>query len=296
MRRQVPLVALRDGHLMPQLGLGMWQLAPAECPAALAAALAAGYRGFDTAPSFGNETALGDALQQAGIPRENLFIASKLPNSAHGRRATLRAFDETMRRLRLDQLDLFVIHWPLPAQNLYVESWQALAELQQQGHVRSIGVANFGRDEIARLIGETGVTPAVNQIELHPLFQQRELRGFHARRFIRIQSTAPLGPGTGNAAWWWQHGRPQLTSLIGHAVLAEIAARHNCTVPQVILSWHIAEGLIVYPKTSRPDRMAAHLAALEIELDAEDRYRIEAIDQPDGGRIGADPQEWNEIL
>lgn len=290
----VPTVALRDGNLMPQLGFGTWQIPASECPRVLGQAIAAGYRAFDTAQSFGNEDGVGQAIRDSGLPRGAFFITSKLRNGAHRRDAALRAFDETMRKLGLEQIDLFLINWPVPADDLYVEAWTTLVELQQQGHIRSIGVSNFERAHIERLIAETGVAPAVNQIELHPLYQQRDLRGFHQRRNIRIASWSPLGPGTTNSAWWWTHGRTTQGNLLEDPAIGAIARDHGRTPAQIIVRWHLQEGLILNVKSARPDHMADNLAALDFELTAEDIYRIEALDRPEDGKIGAQPAEWND--
>ena len=290
----VPTVALRDGNLMPQFGFGTWQIPASECPRVLGQAIAAGYRAFDTAQSFGNEDGVGQAIRDSGLPRDAFFITSKLRNGAHRRDAALRAFDETMRRLGLERIDLFLINWPVPADDLYVEAWTTLVELQQQGHIRSIGVSNFERAHIERLIAETGVAPAVNQIELHPLYQQRDLRGFHQRRNIRIASWSPLGPGTTNSAWWWTHGRTTQGNLLEDPAIGAIARDHGRTPAQIIVRWHLQEGLILNVKSARPDHMADNIAALDFELTAEDIYRIEALDRPEDGKIGAQPAEWND--
>jgi len=292
MNQEVPQIALRDGNLMPQLGFGTWQIQPAEAPQVLGDAIRAGYRAFDTAQGYGNEGAVGAAIQVSGIERSAFFITSKLRNSAHQRDQALRAFDQTMKALGIEQLDLFLIHWPVPAEDKYVEAWKTLIELQQQGHIRSIGVSNFEREHIERLIAETDVTPAVNQIELHPLFQQRDLRGYHSRRNIRISSWSPLGPGTSSSFWWHSHGRTTEGSALEHPVIVALAQKHNRTPAQVIIRWHLQEGLLLSPRSTRPDRMAQNIDVFDFSLDAEDMYRIEALDRPDDGRIGASPKEW----
>ena len=295
MGQEVPSVALRDGNLIPQLGFGTWQIPAADCPRAVGEAIRAGYRSFDTAQAYGNEDGVGLALRESGLPRQEVFVTSKLRNGAHKRDLALRAFDDTMRKLGLEQLDLFLIHWPVPAEGRYVEAWQALIELQQQGHIRSIGVSNFDRAHVERLIAETGVAPAINQIELHPLYQQRDLRGFHQRRNVRICSASPLGPGTTNSAWWWTHGRTTRGSVLDDPTIAAIARDHGKTAVQIIARWHLQEGLILNPKSTRPDRMAENIAVFDFQLSAEDVYRIEALDRPEDGRIGAQPSEWNEV-
>jgi 2,5-diketo-D-gluconate reductase A len=200
-----------------------------------------------------------------------------------------------MTKLGLEQIDLFLIHWPVPAQDLYVEAWKTLVELQQQGHIRSIGVANFSIAHLERITRETGVAPTVNQIELHPLLQQRDLRGYHLRRNIRIESWSPLGPGTASAGWWWTHGRSTAGSALEHPTIQEIAKKHGRTPAQIIIRWHLDDGLILFPKSGRPEHLAQNIAVFDFRLDAEDMYRIEAMDSPESGRIGADPDHWNEI-
>jgi 2,5-diketo-D-gluconate reductase A len=292
MTGEVPQITLRDGNLMPQLGYGTWQIAAADAPPILADAIAAGYRAFDTAQGYGNEAAVGAAIKQSGLERRAFFITSKLRNSAHQRDSALRQFDETMKALGVEQIDLFLIHWPLPDQDKYVEAWKTLVELQQQGHVRSIGVSNFEREHIERIIAETGVTPVVNQIELHPLFQQRDFRGYHTRRNIRISSWSPLGPGTSSSFWWHSHGHTSDGSALEHPGVLALAKRYNKTAAQVIIRWHLQEGLLLNPHSVRADRMAENIDVFDFTLDAEDMYRIEALDRPEDGRIGASPKEW----
>ena len=292
MAHDLPQIALRDGNLMPQLGFGTWQVPAADCPRILGDAIRAGYRAFDTAQGYGNESGVGAAIAQSGIERSAFFITSKLRNIAHQRDLALRSFDETMKALGVEQLDLFLVHWPVPAEDKYVEAWKTLVELQQQGHVRSIGVSNFEREHIERLIAETGVTPAVNQIELHPLFQQRDFRGYHTRRNIRIASWSPLGPGTSSSFWWHSHGHTSDGSAIEHPAVMALAHKYGKTPAQVIIRWHLQEGLLLNPHSSRAERMAENIAVFDFALDAEDMYRIEALDRPDDGRIGAAPKDW----
>ncbi|MEO7223338.1 MAG: aldo/keto reductase [Devosia sp.] len=293
MAEDVPAVPLRDGNLIPQLGYGTWQIPNADCPRIIGEAITAGYRSFDTAQGYRNEEGLGRAIRESGIAPSAFFVTSKLRNATHTRDLALRSFDETMKRLGIDQIDLFLIHWPVPAQDKYVEAWKTLIELQQQGHIRSIGVANFERVHMERLIAETGVTPAVNQIELHPLFQQREWRGYHLRRNIRIASASPLGPGTSASAWWWTHGRSTPGTALLDPSITAIAKAHKKTPAQIIIRWHLQEGLILQPRSTRADRMAENINVFDFTLTAEDVYRIEALDRPDHGRIGVAPSEWN---
>jgi 2,5-diketo-D-gluconate reductase A len=296
MGQDVPKVALRDGNLMPQLGLGTWQIINADCPRVLGEAIKAGYRSFDTAQAYRNEDGVGRAIRESGLPRADFFITSKLRNATHTRDLVLKSFDDSMKRLGLDQLDLFLIHWPVPAQDKYVEAWKTLVELQRQGHIRSIGVSNFDRVHMERLINETGTTPAVNQIELHPLFQQREWRGYHLRRNIHIASANPLGPGTGASAWWWSYGRSTAGTALLDPSITAIAKIHRKTPAQIIIRWHLQEGLILSPRTTKPERLAENINVFDFTLTAEDVYRIEALDRPDEvGRIGVKPSDWNEL-
>ena len=188
-------IALNDGSAIPQLGLGVWQVDPAITAEVVSWGIEAGYRSIDTAEGYANEEGVGQAIRTAGVPRSELFITSKLRNGAHQREAALRAFDETMEKLGIEQIDLFLIHWPVPNQDKYVEAWKTLIELRQAGRIKSIGVSNFNQDHLERIIGETGVTPVVNQIELHPRFQQRDKREFHEKHNIQIESWSPLGSG-----------------------------------------------------------------------------------------------------
>lgn len=269
---QQPTIALNDGNVIPQLGLGVWQV-PQDITAAVAIeAIRAGYRSIDTAEGYANEEGVGQAIREGGVPRAELFITSKLRNSAHARDEALRNFDDTMRKLGIDQLDLFLIHWPLPAQDKYVEAWKTLIELRDQGRVRSIGVSNFNIDHLERIIEETGAVPAVNQIELHPCFQQRDKRDFHAKHGIAIESWSPLGSGR----------------LIGDPAIAKIAAKHGRSTAQMMIRWHLDQGLIVIPKSVTPSRIRENFAVFDFALDDDDRRAIAAMDDP-RGRVGSNP-------
>jgi 2,5-diketo-D-gluconate reductase A len=265
-------ITLNDGSSIPQLGLGVWQVDPASTAQVVGWGIQAGYRSIDTAEGYGNEEGVGEAIRAADVAREELFITSKLRNGAHQRDAALNAFDETMRKLGLEQLDLFLIHWPLPAQDKYVEAWKTLIELRDAGRIKSIGVSNFNQDHLERIIGETGVTPAVNQIELHPRFQQRDKRRFHAEHDIRIESWSPLGSGR----------------LLNDPVIDRIAGKHGKTVAQTIIRWHLQQELIVIPKSVHRERIVSNFAVFDFELDADDLKAIEGLDSP-GGRVGPNP-------
>ncbi|TIS54533.1 MAG: aldo/keto reductase [Mesorhizobium sp.] len=265
-------IALNDGSAIPQLGLGVWQVDPAITAQVVGWGIQAGYRLIDTAEGYQNEEGVGQAIRTAGVPKGELFITSKLRNGGHQRDAALRAFDETMSKLGIEQLDLFLIHWPVPSQGKYVEAWKALVELRQAGRIKSIGVSNFNLDHLERIIGETGVTPAVNQIELHPRFQQRDIREFHMRHNIRIESWSPLGSGR----------------LLKDPTLEGIARKHRKSVAQVMIRWHLQQGLIVIPKSIHQDRIAANFDVFDFELEAEDIKTIRGMDSPDG-RNGPNP-------
>jgi 2,5-diketo-D-gluconate reductase A len=263
-----PTVALNDGAAMPQFGLGVFQTPPDTTEQVVKLAVGQGYRLVDTASMYRNEDGVGAAL----LGRTDVFVTTKLGNSDHGFDEALRAFDQSVKRLRRDMLDLYLIHWPRPRVNRYVESWKAFVRLQKDGRVRSIGVSNFNRDHLERVIGETGVTPAVNQIELHPRFQQRALRAFHDQHGIKTESWSPLGRG----------------APLSEPVLVEIAAKHRKTAAHVVIRWHLDSDLIVIPKTVRLERLKENIGALDFKLDGDDMRRIDALDSP-SGRIGPDP-------
>jgi 2,5-diketo-D-gluconate reductase A len=263
---------LNDDAAIPQIGLGVWQVDPDITAKVVRWGIEAGYRLIDTAEGYRNEEGVGEAIRAAGVPRGELFITSKLRNGAHQRDAALRAFDDTMRKLGIDQIDLFLIHWPVPSQNKYVEAWKTLVELRKAGRIKSIGVSNFNQDHLERIIGETGVTPVVNQIELHPRFQQRDKRDFHKKHNIHIESWSPLGSGR----------------LLADPTLQKIAKKHGKSVAQVIIRWHLQEGLVVIPKSVHQERIAGNFDVFDFELDADDMQTIRRMDSRDG-RTGPDP-------
>ena len=266
--RDQPAVVLNDGRSMPQFGLGVFQTPPEITADIVRKAVDVGYRAVDTAAAYRNEEGVGEALDG----RPGIFVTTKLWNADHGFDEALRAFEESAKKLRRHALDLYLIHWPRPRVNRYVQSWKALIRLKSEGRSRSIGVSNFNRDHLERIIGGTGVTPAVNQIELHPRFQQRPLRAFHDQHGIRTESWSPLGRG----------------SLLSDPAIVSIAAKHGKTPAQVVIRWHLESGLIVIPKTVRVERLRENIGALGFRLDDDDMRRIDALDSPDG-RIGPDP-------
>jgi 2,5-diketo-D-gluconate reductase A len=252
---------------MPRFGLGVWQTPAEDTAWIMRQAVEAGYRAVDTAAIYGNEEGVGEGLEGT-----DLFLTTKVWNSDQGFDAALRAFETSARRLRRPSVDLYLIHWPAPKKGLYVDTWKALVRLKEEGRAKSIGVSNFNEDHLERIIGETGVTPAVNQIELHPRFQQRALRGVHERLGIRTESWSPLGRG----------------GLLDDPALAAIAARHGKTPAQVVIRWHLDEGLIVIPKTVNPERLRENIDVWDFALDSDDRARIAGLDSTDG-RTGPDP-------
>lgn len=268
----VPSLTLRDGNSIPQLGLGVWQVDPAITARVVSDAIAVGYRSIDTAEGYQNEEGVGEAIKRASVPRSELFVTSKLRNGGHARDLALKSFDATMKALGLEQLDLFLIHWPVPSQGKYVEAWKTLVELKAAGRIRSIGVSNFNQDHLERIIGETGETPVVNQIELHPRFQQRDKRAFHKSNTIIIESWSPLGSGR----------------MLDDATVGAIARKHGKSIAQVVIRWHLQEGLIVIPKTTHRERMVENFDVFGFELDADDMAKIGGLDQRDG-RVGANP-------
>jgi len=265
-------LTLNDGATIPQIGLGVWQVDPPTTARVVGWGIEAGYRLIDTAEGYRNEEGVGEAIRKAGVPRSELFITSKLRNGGHQRDAALRAFDDTMAKLGIDEVDLFLIHWPVPSQGKYVEAWKTLVELKKAGRIRSVGVSNFNQDHLERIIGETGAVPVVNQIELHPRFQQRDLRHFHARYGIHTESWSPLGSG----------------KLLSDPTIAGIARKHGKSAAQTMIRWHLQEGLVVIPKSVRQDRIAANFDVFDFELDAQDLETIRGMDSADG-RGGPNP-------
>jgi 2,5-diketo-D-gluconate reductase A len=266
------LFALRDGNTIPQLGLGVFQTPPDLTASVVKIALASGYRHIDTAAIYVNEAGVGEGLRTSELAREDVFVTTKLWNADQGFDAALKAFDHSAKRLGLDYLDLYLIHWPSPRRDLYVQSWRALARLKEEGRVRSIGVSNFTADHLKRIIDETGVTPVLNQIELHPHFQQRTLVATHKALGIATEAWSPLGQG----------------KELADPVIGAIAARHGRTPAQVIIRWHLDSGLIVIPKSVTPKRIVENFDVFGFTLSAADLDAIAKLDSPEG-RIGSDP-------
>lgn len=266
-----PSVTLNDGAVMPQFGLGVWQTPDREAPQIIRAAIEAGYRLVDTASIYGNEKGVGEGLKHAAHDSGGVYLTTKVWNDRQGFDATLRAFDDSEKRLGR-RIDLYLIHWPRPDLDLYVETWKALIRLKEEGRVRSIGVSNFNPDHLERIIGETGVVPAVNQIELHPRFQQSALREAHAKHGVVTESWSPLGRG----------------SLLDDPLIGRIAKKHGKTPAQVIIRWHLDNGFVVIPKSANPGRIRQNIQVFDFRLDEDDLEAMAGLDSPDG-RTGPDP-------
>ncbi len=267
-----PLINFNDGHSIPQVGLGVWQTPDDVAVTAVKTAIDGGYRHIDTAAIYENEKGVGEGIRAANIDRSDLFVTTKLWNADQGYNSALKAADESLKRLGLDYVDLYLIHWPAPKKELYVDSWKALVRLKEEGRVRSIGVSNFEVEHLDRIIGETGVTPVLNQIELHPNFQQRALRDAHTARGIATESWSPLGQG----------------KQLSDPVIALISKKHGRTPAQVIIRWHIENGLIVIPKSVTSSRIIENFDVFGFSLDEADLAAIAKLDNADG-RIGPNP-------
>lgn len=271
MNDQIPAIELRDGNSIPQLGLGLYKVPNADTAALVQQAIEIGYRHFDTATLYGNEGGLGEGLRASGLPREAAFVTTKVWQDRHGYDETLRAFDESIDRLGLEEVDLYLIHWPAPEQDRYVETWEALQRLRDEGRAHSIGVANFKEHHLTRLIEESGETPACNQVELHPSFSQPELRRFHAQHRIATVAWSPLARGAD----------------LDNPVLTDIAEAHECTPAQVVLAWHLKLGNVAIPKTVSTERLRENLAATRVHLTPEECAQIRGLDGDH--RRGKDP-------
>ncbi|HOB51011.1 MULTISPECIES: aldo/keto reductase [Mycobacteriaceae] len=269
-----PLITLNDGNAIPQVGLGVWQTPPEATERAVATALEAGYRHIDTAAAYQNEREVGQALAKSGLRREDVYITTKLWNADQGYDSTLAAFDKSMERLGLEYLDLYLVHWPMPKTNKYVDTFKAFAYLRDQGRIRSIGVSNFEPEHLRTLIDATGVVPAVNQIELHPLLQQQELREVHAELGIATEAWSPLGQG----------------SLLANPTVTSVAEAHGRTPAQVLIRWHIQLGNIVIPKSVTPERIVSNFDVFDFELSEQDMASISSLG--DGTRLGPDPRNF----
>lgn len=273
---KVPPIILNNGIEMPQLGFGVWQVPDDEAEQAVDTALESGYRSIDTAAIYGNEEGTGKAIAASGLPREDLFVTTKLWNSDQGYDSTLRAFDTSLEKLGLDYLDLYLIHWPLPSRGKYIETYKAFEKLYADSRVKAIGVSNFPPEHLEKLIEATSVIPAVNQIELHPHLQQHAAREFHAEQGIATEAWSPLGQGKG---------------LLEVPAIVAIAQKHNRTPAQIVLRWHIQLGNIVIPKSVTPSRIKENIDVFSFSLDAEDIAAISALNED--RRLGPDPATFD---
>ncbi|MFE6189611.1 aldo/keto reductase [Streptomyces sp. NPDC056465] len=271
----VPTVTLNNGVTIPQLGFGVFQVPDDETTAAVSSALEAGYRSIDTATVYGNEAGVGRALAESGLAREELFVTTKLWNADQGYDATLAAFDASLAKLGLDHVDLYLIHWPTPARDLYADTWRALEKLQADGRIRAAGVSNFQPAHLRRLREESPLVPAVNQVELHPGLQQSELRAVHAEYGIATEAWSPLAQG----------------ALLDDQLLASLAERHGKSPAQVVLRWHLQLGNVVIPKSVTPARIRQNIDVFDFELSAADMDAIAGLDR--GMRTGPDPDTLN---
>jgi 2,5-diketo-D-gluconate reductase A len=274
-----PLITLNDGNSMPGVGLGVWQTPPEDTERAVATALEAGYRHVDTAAGYFNEREVGKAVTASGLPREDVFVTTKLRNADQGYDSTLAAFEATLDRLGFSgsdgYLDLYLIHWPMPAKSAFVDTFKAFAHLRDQGRIRSIGVSNFEPEHLRILVDATGIVPAVNQIELHPLLQQQELREAHAQLGIATEAWSPLGQG----------------SLLSNPTVTAVADAHGKTPAQVLIRWHIQLGNIVIPKSVTPERIVSNFDVFDFELSEQDMASVSSLG--DGTRLGPDPRTFN---
>jgi diketogulonate reductase-like aldo/keto reductase len=265
---------MRDGEEIPQLGFGVFQVPPAETEEAVILALNAGYRHLDTAAAYRNEGAVGQAIRASGVDRGEIFVTTKCWNEDQGHEQAKRACHASRERLELEHIDLYLIHWPVPAHDRYVETWKAFIELQQEGLVRSIGVSNFQQEHLERIVSETGVTPAVNQIELHPHLQQQGLRREHEDLGILTEAWSPLAQG----------------AVLDDPTILEIAEHHAKTPAQVVIRWHVQLGNVVIPKSVTPSRIEENFDVFDFELASEEMEAIKGLDQ--GRRTGPDPDTF----
>lgn len=272
---EVPALTLNDGVEIPQLGFGVFQIPPEETQEAVEEALGVGYRHIDTAAAYGNEAGVGSAIATSGIDREDVFVTTKLWNSEQGYDSALRAFDDSLERLGTEFVDLYLIHWPQPDRDLFGDTWRAFERIHEEGRVRSIGVSNFRVEDLERLAQEAEKLPSVNQIELHPRFQQAELRAWGAEHGVAIEAWSPLAQG----------------DVLEDGTVETVAAHHDRTPAQVILRWHLQVGNVVIPKSATPERIRENFEVFDFELSEDDMAALERLDT--GERIGPDPGTFN---
>lgn len=275
----IPTIKLNNGVNIPQLGLGVWQASDNEAGTAVTAAIDAGYRLIDTATVYGNETGVGRAIAASDVPREELFITTKLWNSDQGYESTLKAFDESLKRLGLNYIDLYLIHWPTPARGLFVDTWRALEKLYEQKKVRAIGVSNFRIEDLEMLASKCAVTPVINQVELHPDFQQIDLRNYSNSHGIATESWSPLG------------GSRSKNAVLDLPLIKDLATRYGKSPAQIALRWHIQSGLVVIPKSVHAERIRENINVFDFELSDDDMARIAELNGDN--RLGPDPANMN---
>jgi 2,5-diketo-D-gluconate reductase A len=274
----VPTIRLNNGVEIPQLGFGVYQIPPDQTVDAVTAALEIGYRHIDTAEMYGNEKEVGEAVRRSGIDRDEVFVTSKLNNGFHARDAALRAFDQTLADLGFEHLDLFLIHWPLPTIDVdYVETWKAMEEIYASGRARAIGVSNFNAHHLRRLFADTGIRPAVNQIEIHPYLAQDELRAFDADHEIVTEAWSPIAQG----------------KVLDDPVVVRVAERYGRTPAQVVLRWHVQRGDVVFPKSVTRSRMEENVALFDFALDEDAMGDLTALDRNE--RTGPDPDTFDYV-
>jgi 2,5-diketo-D-gluconate reductase A len=280
-KSDIPLIELNDGNTILQLGFGVFQIEPNETVEAVLSALEAGYRHIDTAEMYGNEREVGEAIRQSGLDRGDVYVTSKLNNGAHRPDDARKAFDGTLEALGFDHVDLFLVHWPLPTlyDGDFVSTWKVMEEFQAEGRARSIGASNFQPDHLERLAAETGTVPAVNQIELHPYFQNREVAAYDWEHGIATEAWSPIAQG----------------EVLDDAAIGEIAEQVGRTPAQVVLRWHIQHGYIVFPKSVTPERITENFELWDFELDADAMERIDSLDRGEAGRSGPHPERFDYV-
>jgi 2,5-diketo-D-gluconate reductase A len=278
---RIPRIELHDGTSIPQLGLGVFQVPPDETAAVVTAGLEAGYRHLDTAQMYGNEAGVGEAIAASGLPRDELYVTTKLNNGFHRPDDARRAFDDSLTRLGLDRVDLFLIHWPLPTRydGDFVSTWRTLAELTADGRATSIGVSNFPPDHLDRIVEETGVVPVVNQVECHPFFRNDRVRAANPRHGVVTEAWAPIAKG----------------AVSDDAAIRAVAEETGKTPAQVVLRWHLQHGHVVFPKTTRTERMRENADLFDFGLTAEQLAVIDGLDRGEDGRTGAHPDTFDWI-
>jgi len=272
---QVPNIRLNNGVQIPQFGFGVFQIDPSETAGAVRAAFDAGYRHIDTAQGYGNEEGVGQAVRESGLPREDVFVTTKLNNPRHGYDEAITALDESLTKLGLEYVDLYLIHWPRPQADLYVETWRAFEKIASDGKARSIGVSNFQVPHLERLAAETDTVPAVNQIELHPLLPQEQLRAYHREHGIATEAWSPIAKGG---------------ELLRDERLVSLAEKYGKTPAQIVLRWHIQLDNIVFPKSVTPSRIRENIDVFDVELSPDDVATIAELDS--GTRLGPDPDNF----